>query len=338
MRRPRVRGWLAVGVALWSLGCAAPRVTRLVYETGEAGKSETFVRLDQVAKGERFDHPAEIPPAHMRELLASVAVQRQTGLLSVIFADKPYRAFSDAELDLFSVQFSKALAEATPEEQAVFYINDPESNQRFRISSGAVYVQRGNLVVIIANYHYPVLWSDSNGMNATVSITSSRDNPLYTYSGGMYHLVVGKGQERLGGKEGWFSRWFGGAGRQNGVLLALNATPEAAPALEATAEAGQPESKTAQHPEPAAVTPSPSPAETAPMPGAAVPGPSQPQAPPVAVPPAPAAPFVVPGAPGTPGKVSPLEEKLRVLKKLRDDGLITDADYEAKKNELLKAY
>ena len=337
MRRHRVLGWLAVGVALWSVGCAAPRVTRVVYETGEAGKHETFVRLDQVAKGERFDHPAEIPPAHMKVLLASVAVQRQTGLLSVIFADKPFRAFSDAELDLFSVQFSKALAEATPGEQAVFYINDPESNQRFRITSGAVYVQQGKLVVIIANYHYPVLWSDSNGVNASVSVTSSRDDPLYTYSGGMYHLVVGEGQERLGGEEGWFSRWFGGAVRQNGVLLALNATPKAAPVAEEAAEAGPTQATTAQHPEPAAVIPSPSPAQTAPMPGAAVPGTSQLQAP-QAGPPASSAPSLAPGSQGTSGEVSPLEEKLRVLKKLRDDGLISDADYEAKKNELLKAY
>jgi hypothetical protein len=313
-------GWLAVGVVLWNVGCAAPRVTRVVYETGEAGKHETFVRLDQVAKGGRFDHPAEIPPAHMRELLASVAVQRQTGLLSVIFADKPFRAFSDAELDLFSVQFSKALAEATPEEQAVFYINDPESNQRLRITSGAVYVQQGKLVVIIANYHYPVLWSDSNGVNASVSIASSRDDPLYTYSGGMYRLVIGEGQERLGGKEGWFTRWFGGAVGQSGVLLALNATPEAAPVLQETAEAGPPQAKTAQHPEPAAV-----------------PGTSQLQAPPAA-PPAASAPSPAPGTQGTPGEVSPLEEKLRVLKKLRDDGLISDADYEAKKQELLKNF
>jgi len=312
MRRRRWFEWLAVGVALWSLGCAAPRVTRLIYEEGEAGKSETFVRLDHVANGERFDHPAQVPPAHMRELLASVAMQRQTGLLSVIFAEKPFRAFSDAELDLFSVQFSKALAEATPEEQAVFYINAPESNERFRITSGGVYVRQGKLVVIFANYHYPVLWSDSSGMHASVSISSSRDNPLYTYQGGLYQLAVGQGQERLGGEEGWFSRWFGGAVRQNGVLVALNTTPQAAPALEATAENGPPEPKPVQNLEPAAV--------------------------------APAAPLTAPEAAApqhqtpAPAAVSPLEEKLRVLKKLRDDGLISDADYEAKKQELLKSF
>jgi hypothetical protein len=316
MRRRRWLEWMAVGVAMWSLGCAAPRVTRLIYDEGEAGKNETFVRLDHVAKGERFDHPAQIPPAHLRALLASVAMQRQTGLLSVIFAEKPFRAFSDAELDLFSAQFSKALSEATPDEQAVFFINAPESNERFRITSGGVYVRQGKLVVIIANYRYPVMWSDSSGAHASVSIATSRDNPLYAYPGGLYQLVVGQGQERLGGEEGWFSRWFGGAVRQSGVLLALNAAPQAAPALVAPAEAGPPEPQAVQNPLPAA-----------------------PAAPPQAPLMAPVAPLIVPGTSGaSPPAASPLEEKLRVLKKLRDDGLISDADYEAKKSELLKAF
>lgn len=316
MRRQRWFKWLAVGVALCSLGCAAPRVTRLVYQQGEAGKAETFVRLDRVTDGERFDHPAHIPPERMKQLLASVAVQKQTGLLSVIFAQKPFRAFSDAELDLFSAQFAKALAEATPDERVVFYLNAPESNERFRITSGGVYVRQGKLVVIIANYHYPVLWSDPGGTRASVSVSSSRDNPLYTYPGGLYRLVVGQGQERLGGKEGWFYRWFGAVDRKNGVLLALNAPPPPAPSAKGAEEAERPE------PEAAAVEP----AATAP----------EPQAPPVAAsPPASVPPSNVPEAPLSGPQ---LEEKFRLLKKLHDEGLITDQDYETKKNELLKAF
>jgi hypothetical protein len=314
MRRRRWLEWLAVGVTLWSLGCAAPRVTRPVYEAGEAGKTETFVRLDRVTDGERFDHPAQIPPARLRELLASVAVQRQTGLLSVIFADKPFRAFSDAELDLLSAQFAKALAEATPEEEAVFYLNAPESNERFRITSGGVYVRQGNLVVILANYHYTVLWSDVGGARSSISISSSRDNPLYVYPEGMYQLVVGNGQARLGGQQSWFDRWFGAVDRKNGVLLPLNAPPPPAP-------------------EPATVGPAMNePAATAPTtPEAALPATQEPHAPPA--PAHEAVPSVVP-----PPVASPLEEKLRLLKKLHDEGLITDQDYETKKDELLKAF
>jgi Short C-terminal domain len=320
MRRRRWFEWLAVGVALWSLGCAAPRVTRSIYQQGEAGKSETFVRLDRVADGERFDHPAQIPPARLRELLASVAVQRQTGLLSVIFAEKPFRAFSDAELDLLSAQFAKALAEATPEEVVVFYLNAPESNERLRITSGGVYVRQGKLVVIIANYHYPVLWSDSGGARSSVSISSSRDNPLYAYPEGLYQLVVGKGQERLGGKQSWFNYLFGAVNRKSGVLLALNAPPPPAPQEKGAEESGS------SAPEPAAAPPS-SPAEAA--------APQLHMPPPVVLPPAQAPPSIVPEAPAA---VSPLEEKLRLLKKLLDDGLITEADYEAKKQELLKNF
>jgi len=314
MGQRRLIGWLVAGVALGSVGCAAPRVTRSIYHQGEAGKTEAFVRLDHAAAGERFDHPAQIPPARLRELLASVAVQQRTGLLSVIFADKPFRAFSDAQLDLLSAQCSRALAEATPDEEALFYFNAPESNERFRITSGGVYVRQEKLVVVMANYRYSSLWSDSGGAHAYVSISSARDNPLYAYPEGTYQLAVGTGQERLGGEQGWFDRWFGGAERKSGVLLALNAAPATAPQEQSAGEAGQP----APTPESAAAPPS-APAPT----------------PKAAAPPAPAPPTIVPGAPAA---APPLEEKLRLLKKLHDDGLITDADFEAKKNELLKAF
>jgi len=306
MRRGWI-GWLSAGVMVWSAACAAPLVTRTIYHEGETGKQEVFVRLDHVTDGERFDQPAQIPPARLRELLATVAVERRTGLLSVIFSEKPFRAFTDDQLDLLSAQLSKALAEATPEEQAVFYFNTPESNQRFRITSGGVYVRQEKLVVIMANYRFVALWSDpgGGGSNASVSISSARDNPLYTYPDGSYQLVLGAGQERLGGEPGWFRRWFGGPERRSGVLLALNAP--AAPAVapeESAAPAGQP------------------------TPNAATAQPSQP-------PPASGTQSV---APAPPASASPLEEKLLELKKLRDEGLISDADYEAKKNELLKAF
>ncbi|HXZ26282.1 MAG TPA: SHOCT domain-containing protein, partial [Nitrospiria bacterium] len=82
--------------------------------------------------------------------------------------------------------------------------------------------------------------------------------------------------------------------------------------------------------------------QQAPTPEAASapPGTSPAPAPSATVPPpaAPGAQSIVPAPPGPPAAVSPLEEKLRELKKLRDEGLITDADYEAKKQELLKNF
>lgn len=293
MRRYRTIGWLAVGVALWSVGCAAPRVTRSIYQEGEAGKTETFVRLDRVDAKERFDHPAEIPPGRLKELLASVAVRKRTGLLSVIFSDKPFRAFSDAQLDLLSTQLSTALAKAAPEEMVLFYFNAPESHEQLRVTSGGVYVRKETLVVVLANYRYTALWSDQASGRPYVSASAARDNPLYAYPEGTYQLVVGAGQERLGGEEGWFNKIFGSSDRRSGVVLALNAPPSPA-AVESAA--------------------APAPASS--------PGPAAAPAP---VPPPVASPLP-----------TPLEDKLRQLKKLHDEGLISDADYEAKKQELLK--
>jgi hypothetical protein len=249
----------------------------------------------------------QIPPARMRELLESVAVQRRTGLLSVIFSERPFRAFSDAQLNLLSDQLSKALAEAAPDEQAVFFFNDPESNQRFRITSGGAYVQQGKLVVVMANYRYAILWGEpGGGSNVNASLSSARDNPLYAYPDGSYQLVVGAGQERLGGEQGWFRRWFGGPEQKSGVLLALNAP--ATPAAEE--QTGEATGQKASTPE---AVPAPPPAASGPQ----------------SIPPAPT---------GPPPAAATLEEKLLQLKKLRDEGLITDADYEAKKQELLKNF
>jgi len=296
MKRHRTIEWLAVGVALWSVGCAAPRVTRSIYQEGEAGKTETFVRLDRVDPKEGFTHPAELAPARLKELLASVAVRKRTGLLSVIFSDTPFRAFSDAQLDLLSVQLSTALAKAAPEEMALFYFNAPESHEQLRVTSGGVYVRQETLVVVLANYRYTALWSDQASGRPYVSVTAARDNPRYAYPEGTYQLIVGTGQERLGGEQGWFNKMFGSSDRRNGVVLALNATPSPAAAESAGAVPAP-----ASSPEPAAAS-------------------------------APAPPAMAPAA------TSPLEDKLRQLKKLRDDGLITDADYEAKKQELLKGF
>lgn len=321
MKQSRLIGWLTVVVALWSAACAAPLVTRPVFHEGEDGKAEVFIRLDKVTTADRFDQPAQIPPARLRELLATVAVQRRTGLLSVIFSEQPFRAFSNDQLNLLSVQLSKALAEATPDEQAVFFFNDPESNQRFRITSGGVSVQQGKLVVVMANYRYAILWGDpGGGSNGNASLSSARDNPLYAYPDGTYQLVVGAGQERLGGEQGWFRRWFGGPERRSGVLLALNAP--ATPAAEE--QSGETTGQQAPTPEAASAPPGASPA---PAPSATVPPPA-----------APGTQSIVPAPPGPPAAVSPLEDKLRELKKLRDEGLITDADYEAKKQELLKNF
>jgi len=305
MRRRNWFGWLIVGVALWVVGCAAPRVTRSVYHEGEAGKAEISVRLDHVSQSEPFDHPAQLAPARLRELLASVAVRKQTGLLSAIFSDKPFRAFSDSQLELLSTELSKALAMAASEEMALFYFNEPESNEQMRVTSGGVYVQHGKLVVVMANYRYTALWSDQASGRPYVSVTAARDNPLYAYPEGRYELVAQAGQERLGGEEGWFSKWFGGTDRKTGVLLSLNAPSSPVPQEKASVEA-----------ESAAPKPEPTPASPA-------------------APPAVTAPAIVPGAPAA---ASPLEEKLRLLKKLHDEGLITDAEFEAKRNELLKAF
>ncbi|MEW6325251.1 MAG: SHOCT domain-containing protein [Nitrospirota bacterium] len=267
-------------VALWAAGCAAaPPAGRVIHQEGEAGKVESFVRLDPAKEPASFSHPAGVTPERMKEILSGVTVQWHAGLLSAIFSRTPRRAFTDSEASMLATHLSRALAEATPQEAAVFYLNAPETGESARVTSGGVYVRDDKLVLMLANYHYVVTWSDQSTGKSPVSPKTARQNPLYSFPEGDYRLIPGPGQTLLGGNPSVMGRLFGKPSR--GLVVDMTA--------------------------PAAM---------------AEPAPERPAPPPP--PPSPA--------------VSTLEEKLRTLKKLHDDGLITDEDYEKKKQELLEAF
>ncbi len=309
MRRFRMAGWITVMVAVWCAGCAGPqRLSRMIAEQGQAGEAESFVRLDRAQDASRFDHPAVVSAARLKELFASITVQRQRGLISAVFPAKPRRAFTDEELEFLSAQVSRALAEAMPQEEVVFFFNTPDRADFFNVTSGGVYVRQGKLVVVLANSHYTILKNEQAMGHAHVSVRSIRENPLYRYPENEDQIILGAGQTLLGGDASLASRLFGET--RHGIVMAL-ASPPPMPGPEPS------------RPKPPTVTPNSSSDTPSVLPVPPV-VPVSPQPPPVTVTP--------------PGVPSPLEEKLRLLKKLRDDGLITEQDYDAKKNEMLKAF
>jgi hypothetical protein len=267
-------------VALWCAGCAASAPKgRVIVQQGESGKAELLVRVDRARGGGPFDHPAAIPAERLTAILSAVKVQWYAGLLSTIFSKDPHPAFGEAEAALLGPHLSRALADAGPDEVAVFYLSAPETGEQARITSGGLFVKGSELTVTLANYHYVISWSDHATNRIPGSASTARDSPLTPYPEGEYRLIPGPGQQLAGGDPSTMGRLFGKPSRSLVVALgtATPAEPPAAPAPEA------------------AVAP------TAPQP-------------------------------------STLEEKLRTLKKLRDDGLISEADYEAKKQELLKGF
>jgi hypothetical protein len=215
-----------------------------------------------------------------------VTVKRRAGLVSAIFGSAPRAMLSEEQAERLGTPLSKALAEATVEEAAVFYLNEPESGEQARITSGGLYVRNNELTVRLANYQYIIPWGEQATGGPRVTLRVARDNPFSAYPESDYQLVAGPGQKFPGGDRSWMGRFFGTPSRS--VIVALSLTPEppvSPPASEAAA--------------------------------------------------APAAP---PPAISAPSASSQFEEKLRTLKKLRDDGLISESDYEMKKQELLKGF
>ena len=282
MARNRIMQGIILCAALWSAGCAASAPKgRVIYQQGEAGKAELLVRLDHAKKGAPFDHPATVSPERLTSIFSSITVRWHTGLLSAIFGREPRRAFREEEATVLAAHLSQALAAATPQEVAVFYLNGPETGEQARITSGGIVVRAGQLIVTLANYNYVISWSDQASGKFPASATTARESPLSSYPESDYLLIPAAGQQLVGGDPSTMSKIFGKPSRS--LTMALEPGPVAEP------KRAEPE---------AIATP----------------------------------------APPAPPPPSALEEKLRTLKKLRDDGLITESDYEAKKQKLLDGF
>ena len=199
VRNRIIHGIMALTI-LWCVGCATPAPAgRVIHQEGEAGKAETFVRLDAVTDEQSFSHPATLPPARLKDILSGITVQWHSGLLSALFSRAPRRAFTDGEAAMLAGHLSRALAEAGPRELAVFYLNVPETGESARVTSGGVYVRDDQLVVMLANYHYVITWSEQATGKSQVSHRTAREKPLQSLPEGDYRLIPGPGQSLLGG-------------------------------------------------------------------------------------------------------------------------------------------
>jgi len=302
-----IRMFGTVLLAVWCAGCAAgPPPGRVIYETGETGKAETFVRVDPVEGQPPSDHPATISVERMSAILSSVMVKRHSGLLSMVFSNSPRPAFTPEEVAQLAPPLSKALAEAKPDESAVFYLNAPRGGEQARITSGGFSARDGRVFMTLANYQYLITWGDQAAGSLRASAQLVRQNPLYAATDGDYQLVAGPGQQLLGEASSLMGRLVSRPSR----TLVVSLSTEARAAKDNDGSSNPPAAPPA-----AAIVP----------PAAVVAPPAVSASPPPPTQPAPAAP-------------STLEDKLRLLKKLHDDGLISDQDYEAKKLELLKSF
>jgi hypothetical protein len=172
-----------------TLGCMATApVSRMVFED-----QHQFVRLEVTARANQLNHshPAALSENTIAKILNSFTVNpRSASSLENSFAymDVPRLpgsspAFSPAVIAFLSKHLSQALLRATPLEEALFFIEDPQPQDTALLTSGGCYIQEGRLHFQLANFRHPTI--------GKTEIHQARANPLHVLSHPGYDLIPG---------------------------------------------------------------------------------------------------------------------------------------------------
>lgn len=172
-----------------TLGCVATApVSRMIFED-----QHQFIRLEVTARANQLNHshPATVSENMFTKILGSFTVNpRPASSLENSFAymDVPRLpesspAFSPAVTAFLSKHLSQALQRATPLEEALFFIEDPQPQDTALLTSGGCYIQEGRLHFQLANYRHPTI--------GKTEIIQARANPLKVLSHPGYDLIPG---------------------------------------------------------------------------------------------------------------------------------------------------
>lgn len=291
-------------------GCiGSKRVTTIVYEDKtRAVRLESRLGKDKKPIEYGYQHPAALTQEDFERLLSSIYIKRSKTLLGLLIpvlgAKDREEAFSPDEIQFLSQYLSGALAKAAPDQRVTFLLFRPRGAQMREVTSGVVFVRGDHLNLVLAN--------DQAILDREMMSAADEDDPLYVYKQDDFKMLPGKYQELV--KENREIREREGVLPKTWVAIdyqkMLASQPEGEPQAISGPTSPQTPSTEANPPNP------PSPTETS--------GQSLEKSPQVQT--------------GESVPASPFEEKLRVLKRLREQGLITEEEYQAKKQELLKSF
>jgi hypothetical protein len=307
-----VSGELLVTNATFRLAClilllapvlSPPSVARVIWED-----RESFVRLDDAGRDAMpNEHPADFSVDEVTAMLGALQVVPRKAKQSVPL-------FTVEELQILGPHIVTALAQASPSQDVRFRSRGAHSESVFLgrkllVSEGVLFVSDGRLNVIFNR-----LQEEARKRN----VYGQRDEDFYSADEPSRQREAKLSRATLLSSPGVEQKLDGGAVRQDWVLIDPDASgyaasepaPSAAPATAAT---GAPATGDAA---PAAAA-----AAGAAAAGVAASGATDPGA--------------ATSAPASGGDYVPLEERLRRLKALRDEGLITEDAYLEKMRELL---
>ncbi len=152
-----------------------------------------FVRLEITAQANQLSHshPESLSENELGKILGSFTVSpRRTSPHGNGFAytavprlPESSPAFSPAVIAFLSRHLRQAFRRATPLEEALFFIEDPQPQNTALITSGGCFTQEGRLHFQLANYRHPTI--------GKTEIIQVRANPLKVLSHPGYDLIPG---------------------------------------------------------------------------------------------------------------------------------------------------
>ena len=143
-------------------GCSGSYLfTRTVHE-----EDSRYVRLQaRYGQGQdgtafKFAHPKVLSETEWDRLLSGVYLQEEKKLLSLGTAQPvPSLAFDKDERRYLAKYLAEGFHQARPDEWVVFYLSHPREPGLMEIDSGGLFIEGGQLHLVIANYHQPVSMS-----------------------------------------------------------------------------------------------------------------------------------------------------------------------------------
>jgi len=265
----------------------------------------------------RFNHPLELSEREWTRILENVWVQHEPGALALVSPKEPSKpAFTPDEIAFLSKRLGRAFKIARPDEWVVFGLRRQRTPELTEITTGGWFVEGDRLNLRLANYRH------------VVTMASVRqqmwDDPLQSSGDHYYSLAPGDFQT---------ATLVGG-----GPLGELRGTAVPHLIIHYRSLLGPP---AAARPVPMPVEkPAPVPMERPPQrPALKTPEKPAVQSPPMLL----EKPVEKPDVPQAavapePGAGGDFTRKLRELKQLRDEGLITEEEYRTKKKQMLDRF
>jgi hypothetical protein len=133
--------------------------------------------------GTHLAHPISLDETEWARILGDLSVRPRTRWLA--FGEKeakPIAAFSESDQRFLARHLADTISQIGPSKWMVFYLSHPQDSGVTEVTSGALFVQHGQLHLLLANYRYAVTVSSLN--------RQIREHPLWAKGESFFEFMI----------------------------------------------------------------------------------------------------------------------------------------------------